>query len=46
LRGRLRERLAERLRGRDSGACHIFTRSLRDEDGDFLILVRRRICRD
>jgi hypothetical protein len=46
LRGRLRERLAERIRGRDSDACHIFTRSLRNEDGDFLILVRRRICRD
>jgi hypothetical protein len=46
LRGRLREHLAERLRGRDSGDCYIFTRSLRDQDGDFLIIVRRRICRD
>ena len=46
LRGRLRERLAERLRGHDSGDCYIFTRSLRDQDGDCLIIVRRRICRD
>jgi hypothetical protein len=46
LRGRLRERLAERIHGRDSGDCYIFTRSLRDQDGDFLIIVRRRICRD
>jgi len=46
LRGRLRERLAERIHGHDSGDCYIFTRSLRDQDGDFLIIVRRRICRD
>jgi hypothetical protein len=46
LRGRLRERLAERVRGRDSGDCYIFTRSLRDQDGDFLIMTRRRVCRD
>ena len=48
-RGRLRERLAERLaerRGERDGDCFFLTRSLRDEDGDFLIIVRRRVCRD
>src|ERR1700751_3333141 len=46
LRGRLRERLAERIHGHDSGDCYIFTRSLRDQGGDFLIIVRRRVWRD
>lgn len=50
LRGRLRERLAERIaerrRGREEGDCYFLTRSLRDEDGDFLVIVRRRVCRD
>jgi hypothetical protein len=36
--GRLRKLVAER------GECVFLTRSLRDADGDFLILVRRRIC--
>ena len=38
--GRLRKLVAER------GECVFLTRSLRDADGDFLILVRRRICPD
>ncbi|WP_162820714.1 hypothetical protein [Microvirga calopogonii] len=42
LRGRLRERLAERM----SGDCYILTRSLRNQDGSLLVLVRRRVCRD
>jgi hypothetical protein len=42
LRGRLRERLAER-RG---GNCYFLTRSLRDEDRTLLVIVRRRVCRD
>lgn len=42
LRGRLRERLAER-RG---GTCYFLTRSLRDEDRTLLVVVRRRVCRD
>lgn len=42
LRDRLRERIAER-RGDE---CYFITRSVRDEDGDFLVIVRRRICRD
>jgi len=42
LRGRLRERLAER-RGED---CYFFTRSLRDEDRTLLVIVRRRVCPD
>jgi len=51
LRGRLRERLAERMADRhhgeeEGGACYFLTRSLRDEDGDFVIIIRRRICRD
>lgn len=44
-RHRLRERIAER-RGGEEGDCYFLTRSLRDEDGDFLVVVRRRICRD
>ena len=46
LRGRLRERIAERHRGGEEGDCYFLTRSLRDEDGDFLVIVRRRVCRD
>lgn len=42
LRGRLRERLAER-RG---GSCYFLTRSLRNEDHTLLVVVRRRVCRD
>lgn len=50
LRGRLRERIAERIaerrRGGEEGDCYFLTRSLRDEDGDLLVIVRRRMCRD
>jgi hypothetical protein len=42
LRGRLRERLAERR----SGNCYVVTRSLRDEDHTLAVVVRRRVCRD
>ncbi|WP_291605445.1 hypothetical protein [Bradyrhizobium sp.] len=49
-RGRLRERIAERVaerrRGGDDENCYFLTRSLRDEDGDLLVVVRRRVCRD
>jgi len=45
LRERLTERMAERNRDEDS-SCYFLTRSLRDEDGDFVIIIRRRICRD
>jgi hypothetical protein len=41
-RSRLRQRIAER---RDGG-CYFLTRSLRDEDGDLLVTVRRRRCPD
>jgi hypothetical protein len=43
LRGRLRERLAERMGG---GDCYFLSRSLRNQDGSLLVLVRRRVCRD
>jgi hypothetical protein len=52
-RGRLRERLAERIaerrrgyerRGLEEGECFFLTRSLRDEDGDVFVLIRRRVC--
>ncbi|MET0527261.1 MAG: hypothetical protein ABW003_02760 [Microvirga sp.] len=43
-RSRLRERLAERRGG--NGNCYFFTRSLRNEDGSLLVIVRRRVCRD
>jgi hypothetical protein len=50
LRGRLRERIGERMaerrRGGEEGECYFLTRSLRDEDRDFLVIVRRRVCRD
>ena len=49
-RGRLRERIAERIaerrRGGEEGDCYFLTRSLRDEDGDLLVVVRRRVCHD
>jgi hypothetical protein len=49
-RGRLRERFAERLaerrHGEEERECYFLTRSLRDEDGDFLVVVRRRVCPD
>jgi hypothetical protein len=46
LRERIAERIAERRRGGEEGDCYFLTRSLRDEDGDFLVIVRRRVCRD
>jgi len=46
LRERIGERVAERRHGGDEGECYFLTRSLRDEDRDFLVIVRRRICRD
>jgi len=47
-RERIAERIAERRRGgeEEEGECYFLTRSLRDQDGDFLVLVRRRICGD
>lgn len=44
-RGHLREGIAERSHGDDDGECYFVTRSLRDEDGDLFVLVRRRVCR-
>lgn len=48
LRGALRERLAERMAERHGGleGCYFLTRSVRAEDGDFLLILRRRVCRD
>jgi len=50
LRGRLRERIGERIaerrRGGEEGDCYFLTRSLRDQDGDLFVLIRRRVCRD
>jgi hypothetical protein len=46
LRERIGERMAERRRGGEEGECYFLTRSLRDEDGDLFVIVRRRICRD
>jgi hypothetical protein len=45
-RERLRERVSERHHGGEEGECYFLTRTLRDEDGDLFVLVRRRICRD
>jgi|SRR5580704_2262509 len=45
-RGRMRERIAERRRGGEEGDCYFLTRSLRAQDGDLLVIVRRRVCRD
>jgi len=44
-RGHLRERMAERHAG-EEGGCYFLSRSLRTEDGDLLVIVRRRVCRD
>jgi hypothetical protein len=41
-RSRLRQRFAER----HGGNCYFLTRSLRNEDGSLLVVVRRRVCRD
>ncbi len=46
LRGRLAERLAERRGGGEGGGCYFLTRSLSDEDRDFILIIRRRVCRD
>jgi hypothetical protein len=46
LRGRIAERIAERRRGGEEGECYFLTRSLRDQDGDLVVIVRRRVCRD
>jgi hypothetical protein len=46
LRGRLAERLAERHGGGEGGGCYFLTRSLSDEDRDFILIIRRRVCRD
>jgi hypothetical protein len=46
MRGRLRERLAERRGGGEEEDCYFLTRSLRAQDGDLLVIVRRRVCRD
>jgi hypothetical protein len=46
LRERIGERIAERRRGGEEGDCYFLTRSLRAEDGDFFVIVRRRVCRD
>jgi len=45
LRERIGERIAER-RGGEEGECYFLTRSLRAQDGDLLVIVRRRVCRD
>lgn len=45
LRGRLRERVAQWRHGRH-GDCYFLTKSLREADGDLLVIVRRRFCRD
>jgi hypothetical protein len=46
LRGRLRERLSDRLGAGDEENCFFVTRTMRDEGGDWMVLVRRRVCRD
>ena len=50
MRGRLRERIGERIAerrgGGEEGDCYFLTRSLRAQDGDLLVIVRRRVCRD
>jgi hypothetical protein len=46
LRERIGERIAERRRGGEEGDCYFLTRSLRAQDGDLLVIVRRRVCRD
>jgi len=44
LRERIGERIAERRRGGEEGDCYFLTRSLRAQDGDLLVIVRRRVC--
>ena len=46
LRERIGERIAERRHGGEEGDCYFLTRSLRAQDGDLLVIVRRRVCRD
>jgi hypothetical protein len=46
LRERIGERVAERRRGGEEGDCYFLTRSLQDADGDLVVVVRRRVCRD
>ena len=46
MRERIGERIAERRRGGEEGDCYFLTRSLRAQDGDLLVIVRRRVCRD
>jgi hypothetical protein len=46
VRERIAERIAERRRGGEEGVCYFTTRGLQDEDGDLVIVVRRRVCRD
>ena len=46
LRERIGERMAERRHGGEEGECYFLTRSLRAQDGDLLVIVRRRVCRD
>ena len=46
LRERIGERMAERRHGGDEGDCYFLTRSLRAQDGDLVVIVRRRVCRD
>jgi hypothetical protein len=38
--------MAERRHGGEEGECYFLTRSLRAQDGDLLVIVRRRVCRD
>jgi hypothetical protein len=46
MRERIGERMAERRHGGEEGDCYFLTRSLRAQDGDLLVIVRRRVCRD
>jgi hypothetical protein len=41
-----RSGLRQRIADRRDGGCYFLTRSLRDEDGDLLVTVRRRRCPD
>jgi hypothetical protein len=38
--------MAERRHGGEEGECYFLTRSLRAQDGDLLVIVRRRVCPD
>ncbi|MGO4571447.1 hypothetical protein [Microvirga sp. 2TAF3] len=44
-RGELLDLIRER-RGLSQGGCYFVTRSLADEERDFVIMVRRRVCDD